>query len=79
MDWFPLNTIPTNQTKQYASSFHSTLPKHHQIEIVTYELSPGPPGLRANLGAVIPEKAICFSGGGAPLRPRIIIASPEII
>lgn len=35
------------------------------------------PARRANFGAVIPEKLICFSGGGDPLKPRMITESPE--
>lgn len=37
------------------------------------------PALRANFGAMIPEKLICFSGGGAPVGPLIITESPERI
>lgn len=45
------------------------------IKIISYES----PARLANLGAVIPEKFICFSGGGAPTDPRIITESPERI
>lgn len=35
------------------------------------------PALLPNLGAITPEKLICFSGGGAPFKPLIITLSPE--
>lgn len=35
------------------------------------------PARLTNFGAVIPEKFICFSGGGAPTDARIITESPE--
>lgn len=33
----------------------------------------------ASLGATIPEKLICFSGGGAPTAALIVTESPEWI
>lgn len=40
---------------------------------ITYESA----ALLASFGAVIPEKLICFSGGGAPTAALIITESPE--
>lgn len=47
--------------------------------MLTYPLSLGPPGRRASFGAVTPENAICFSGGGAPESALIITESPDKI
>lgn len=33
----------------------------------------------ANFGAIIPEKLICFSGGGAPTAALMVTESPEWI